>query len=455
MSKPEQQPGEEAPRPHVSEAYVVMLAVAMVVGAGIFKSPALVAENAGATEWLFLAWFLGGLVSLIGALCYAELSTAFPDAGGDYHFLKLAYGRVVGFSFAWARFAIINTGSIALLGFVFGDYLNQVLPLGPHGGAIYAAVSVGGLTLLNLRGMDGNSAGDYALTGLEVTGVVMMAVAAFWIVLHGMAPASPSPHASGPPPAGFGYALVFAMLAYGGWNEVATMSAEVRDRRFGMARALVISVIAITALYMLAAWAFWRGLGVEALAKSVAPASDLMNRAFGSQAGWLTAVAIACAAFTSINATIIANGRIVYAAARDFPALSGLGHWDAKRGIPVGAYIAQGVVSMALVAFGALYKGFQTLVDYTAPVFWLFMALSGLAVIVLRYRCKAVERPFRAPLYPVLPLVFVASSLGMTWSSLAYVRAGALFGVGVLAVGIVLALVLDRRDAPPASAGAG
>ena len=209
---------QDAPRPHVSEAYVVMLAVAMVIGAGIFKSPALVAENAGATEWLFLAWLIGGVVSLIGALCYGELATAFPNAGGDYHFLKLAYGRTVAFAFAWSRFAIINTGSIALLGFVFGDYLNQVLPLGPGGGAIYAALSVAGLTLLNLRGMNGHSKGDFVLTGLEVAGVAMMAAAAFWIVLHGVAPASASPHASGPPPAGFGYALVFSLLAYGGWN---------------------------------------------------------------------------------------------------------------------------------------------------------------------------------------------------------------------------------------------
>lgn len=422
-----------------------MLAVAMVIGAGIFKSPALVAENAGATEWLFLAWLAGGAVSLVGALCYGELATAFPDAGGDYHFLKLAYGRTVAFAFAWSRFAIINTGSIALLGFVFGDYLNQVLPLGAGGGAIYAALSVAGLTLLNLRGMDGNSKGDFLLTGLEVAGVAMMAAAAGWIVLHGVAPASASPHASGPPPAGFGYALVFSLLAYGGWNEVATLSAELRDDKRGMARALVIAILVITALYMLAAWAFWRGLGIEALAKSTAPAADLMTRAFGPHAGWLTAVAIACAAFTSINATIIANGRITYAAARDFPVLAALGHWDARRDIPVGAYIAQGVVSMALVAFGAVYKGFQTLVDYTTPVFWLFMAGSGLAVIVLRFTQRATPRPFRTPLYPLLPVLFAASSLAMTWSSLAYVRTGALFGVGVLGVGVVFAVAFGRR----------
>lgn len=436
---------ETAPRRHVSEAYVVMLAVAMVVGAGIFKSPAQVAGSAGATEWLFLAWALGGLVSLVGALCYAELATAFPDAGGDYHFLRRAYGRTVAFCFAWSRFAIINTGSIAILGFVFGDYMNAVLPLGAGGPAIYAAISVAGLTALNLRGLKGGSRGDFVLTGAEVAGVLMMAAAALWIVAQGLSPLSANPPATPTPPASFGYALVFVLFAYGGWSEIATLSAEVEDARRGMARALVAAVAIITALYLLTAWAFWRGLGMGALAKSAAPASDLMGYAFGPHAGWLTALAIACAAFTSINATIVVGGRTTYAAAHDFPALARLGRWDDARGIPRAAYIAQGVVSMLLVAYAALDSGFSTLVDYTSPVLWFFMALSGLSVIVLRVREPAAVRPFRTPLYPVLPLAFAGASLAMTWSSLAYVKAGALFGAGVLGVGAVLSLVLARR----------
>jgi len=438
----------QQPRPHLGAAYATMLAVAMVVGAGIFKSPALVAENAGAAQWFFLAWALGGLVSLIGAFCYGELAATFPNAGGDYHFLKLAYGRTVAFAFAWSRFAIINTGSIALLGYVFGDYMNEVAPLGPGGPVIYAAVSVLGLTLLNLRGLGGDGArGDFALTGLEVAGVAMLVVAGGWIVLQGMAPASGDPASTPAPPAGFGYALVFALLAYGGWNEIATLSAETRGGPRAIARALVASVIAITVLYLAAAWAFWRGLGLDALAASAAPAADLMARAFGANAGWLTALAIACAAFTSINATIVVGGRTTYAAAQDFPALARLAKWDGARGIPVAAYIAQGIVSMALVAWAGFERGFATLVEYTAPVFWLFMGSSGLALIVLRLTRKDAARPFRAPLYPFAPLAFAAVSLAMVWSSIAYVGVGALFGVAVLAVGAVLALLMRKAPA--------
>jgi basic amino acid/polyamine antiporter, APA family len=135
-------PTSGVPKRHLSVLYIVFLAVGMVVGAGIFKSPALVAENAGSSFAIYGVWILGGLISLVGALCYGELATSYPNPGGDYYFLSKAYGARVGFLFAWARITVINTGSIALLGFVIGDYLNLVWDLGAQGPAIYAFASV-------------------------------------------------------------------------------------------------------------------------------------------------------------------------------------------------------------------------------------------------------------------------------------------------------------------------
>lgn len=242
----------EQPRRHVSALYAAMLAVGMVVGAGIFKSPALVADAAGSSFWLFAAWILGGFITAIGALCFAELATAFPHPGGDYHFLRLAYGRAWSFLFAWARFAVINSGSIALLGYVLGDYLNIVAPLGPAGAPLYAAGSVIVLTAFNLRGAGkGHDAADYGLTGLEVMGLLIMIVAAVALILRGASSAEALDLASiqAPLPT-FGYALVYALLAFGGWSEIATLSAEVRDPKRGMPRALLLAVGLITALYL-------------------------------------------------------------------------------------------------------------------------------------------------------------------------------------------------------------
>lgn len=412
----------------------------MVVGAGIFKSPALVAENAGTAFAIYGVWILGGLISLIGALCYGELSTAYPSTGGDYHFLSLAYGRRVGFLFAWARLAVINTGSIALLGFVIGDYLNRVWDLGPQGPPLYAIAAVIGVTLLNLRNKAKVVATDYALISLEIVGLLVLGVAAIWLVVTGIPPKTLG---NGNPQglSGIGYAMVFVLLAFGGWSEMATLSAEVKDQKRGMVRALISAVIIITLLYILVSWSLMRGLGIEGLATSSAPAADLMEQAFGAKAGVVLAIAVAAAAITSINSTIIVGARTTFAAAQNEKPLAWLGLWDGARDIPRNAILVQSAIALGLIVFGALYDGFSTLVDYTAPVYWLFLMGSGFAVIVLRRKLPNVERPYLVPFYPLLPILFVASSAAMLWSSLNYVKTGAWFGLGVLSVGLMISLV--------------
>ena len=440
----------------------IAIIVGIVIGAGIFKAPALVAGMAGTPAWMFSAWALGGLVSLIGALCYAELATAYPHAGGDYHFLHRAYGRGVSFLFGWARFSVITTGSIALLAFVFGDYLSQVVPLGPRGPALYAAAVITVLTWVNLRGIKTSAAAQTWFTVIEVTGLLLIVAAGLFLFGNGggaAAVAAPAAQGSAPSLAGFGVAMVFVLLTYGGWNEAAYISAELKDKRRNMVRALVLSIVIITALYLLVTWAYWQGLGMEGMSKSEAIAADLLRVAFGETAGTLIAIIVAIAALTSINATMIVGARTSFAVARDWPVLGRLGHWDDRRGRPVSALLLQGVAALVLVAVGAFAgSGFRTMVEFTSPVFWLFFLLSGISLFVLRARAPTSERPFRVPLYPVLPLIFVAACAYMLWSSLSYVYSQALggfnaawIGVGVLAIGGVL-LLLVRRAAPPAGA---
>ncbi len=182
-------PGLDAqPKRHVPAAYLVMVSVSMVIGAGIFKSPASVADATGSFEWLMIAWALGGAITFVGALCYSELATAFPNAGGDYGFIKAAFGRNLAFLFSWTRFAAINTGQIALLGYVFGDYVNPVLPLGPQGPLIWSVIAILGMTLWNLKGLFANAAADYGLTGLEVAGVAIVIAAGLVMVASGRRP---------------------------------------------------------------------------------------------------------------------------------------------------------------------------------------------------------------------------------------------------------------------------
>lgn len=450
----------------------IMLIVGVVVGAGIFKAPAMVAGMTGSPSWMFGAWVLGGVISLIGALCYCELTTAFPSAGGDYHYLRRAYGRAVAFLFGWARFSVITTGSIALLAFVFGDYLQQAIPLSlPHGvgASVYAIAAILVLWVVNSRGIRAGASTQTWLTALEIGGLLLVVVAALWLMTGGaasaavpasMANAPPTPGtASAPSPAAFGLAMVFVLLTYGGWNEAAYISAEIRDGRRNMVRALVISILVITLLYLMVTWAYWHGLGLQGMAKSEALAADLLDKAFGATGKLAIAVLVAIAALTSINATMIVGARTNYAVGCDWLVLSKLAQWDRQRGTPANAMHLQNAAAVLLVVLGTWTgSGFRAMVEFTAPVFWLFFLLTGVALFVLRRHEPEVDSPFRVPLYPVLPAIFCATCAYMLWSSLSYVYSQSLggfnaawIGVAVLAIGgillMVLRLVPDRDKA--------
>jgi len=444
-----------APQRRLGVWHAVSVCVGMVIGAGIFKSTPLAAANVPSDAWLIAAWAFGGAMSLAGALCFAELAAAFPDAGGDYFFLRKAYGAEAGFLFAWSRFAVIHTGSMALLAFSFGDYLAAIVDVGPYGGAALAALTIVALAALNLAGLRFGIGTQVALMFVVIGGMLALGAAGVWLELVGHAPAAARAARDSPPPFAFGAALVYVFLAYGGWSDAATLSAEMRDRERGIKRALLLGMSVVTALYLLVNWAFLRGLGLAGLAASAAPGVDVMRVVLGAPGEVLIVGVVAVTSITSMNAIFIAGSRTTYAAARDTESLFHLRHWHAERGTPYRAIVAISVLALALVALGAYTRGgFATMVDYLSPVYWLFLTLSGVALLVLRRRYPEVERPFRVPLYPYVPLVFIASSVYVFWSSVAYVRTGAVVGVAVLAAGVVLLAVLRalaRRRQPMAS----
>jgi basic amino acid/polyamine antiporter, APA family len=439
-----------APRRQLSVWHAISVCVGMVIGAGIFSTTPAAAANVSSSSVLMWTWAFGGALSVAGALCYAEMAAAFPDAGGDYFFLYRAYGPRVGFLFAWSRFAVIHTGSMAMLAFVFGDYLGQVVHLGPHGSALFAALIVIVLVTLNLAGLRFGINTQVALMSIVLLGLASVGAAGLWLSLHGVPPATVAVATGGAlqaPVTHWGTALVFVFLAYGGWSDAATLSAEMRDGDHGIKRALLLGMGTVTALYLIVNWALLRGLGLAGLAATDAPAADLMLRAFGRPGQVLIVTVVAITSITVMNALLIAGARTTYAAARDTVTLRHLGRWHVVRGTPPLAIIAIGAVALMLVGFGAYTRhGFTTMVDYLSPVYWFFLALSGGAYFVLRQRHSQVRRPFRAPWYPWLPLGFVASSAFVFYSSVAHVKVGAITGVVVMLLGVLL--MLPIRFAP-------
>ncbi|GFE82221.1 amino acid transporter [Steroidobacter agaridevorans] len=409
----------DVPTPTLSVFDATMITVGIVIGAGIFQTPSLVAGIAGSPELMLLAWVLGGVLSLIGALTYAELATTYPSAGGDYTFLTRAYGKNVSFLFAWARSAVICTGSIALLGFILGDYLTRLFSLGEYSSAMYAALAVVLLTVINLIGLRGSSRMQNALTLIEITGVLLVAAAG--MTLESSAPVAATASSDGA--GAFGLAMVFVLLTFGGWNEAAFVSAEVRGGPRAIVRALVISIGIITLAYLIFVASVLHGLGFEQLKSSQAVGIDVIERALGPFGGQLLGVIVAIAALTSMNSTILVGARSNYSVAQDWSALRFMGQWQGERHAPTVGFIVQAAIALALIVFGALEKdGFSTMVEFTAPVFWFFFMLSGIALLVLRRRDPERARPFRVPLYPVLPLLFVATCAYLLYSSITYAQ---------------------------------
>jgi APA family basic amino acid/polyamine antiporter len=435
------------PQHLLSPLGAVALIVGIVIGAGIFKTPAMVAGITGDVGWVVAVWLIGALISMMGALCYAELCTAYPHAGGDYHFLHRAFGRHVSFLYAWARATVINTGSIALLAFVFGDYFSQVWSWGEHGNAYWAFAIVLALTAINILGVNASARVQMVLTAVEVLGLVAVVVAGF--ALPSATAAAPAAFSSTPPLAMMGLALVFVLLTFGGWNEAAYVSAELKGGSRTMVRVIVVSMVALSLIYLLVNLALLHGLGLKGLAESKTAASDLLGLAFGPWAQKALGLFVAIAALTSINATMVVGARTSFALGRDWRSLGALGQWQSHTGSPTRAYLFQAVISMALIALGTQETdGFSAMVEFTAPVFWGFLCLVGLSLFWLRWRDPSTPRPFKVPLYPLTPAVFCLACAYLTYSSIGYAISQNAIHVALLLLlsGVVALVVLHWRE---------
>ncbi|WP_353171417.1 APC family permease [Paracandidimonas soli] len=443
------QDSRSRPQPQLTVFDAVVIMVGMVVGIGIFRTPSIVASNVG-SEWMFiLAWVFGGLVTLVGALCYAELSAANPHAGGEYHFLSRAYGKACAMLFGWARCTVIQTGAIAAVAFILGDYLSLLAPLGPYGPALYAALAVAVLTAVNVIGTSHGKNLQIVVTLIEIGAVAAIILFGFF---NSGGSAAPAAAAMAPEGAALGMAMIFVLLTYGGWNEAAYLTGELNDAPRNIARVLVMGTLILVTLYVLANLALLSILGLDGIRASDAVAADMM-RAVAGPAGEVTVtLAIVVAAISTLNATIFTGARVFYAMANDMTVMRWLGVWDGRGRTPANGLVAQGAIALALIGLGAFTRdGFKAMVDYTAPVFWFFLLMVGVSLFVLRRRHPDRVLPYRVPFYPVTPAIFCLMCLYMLYSSVMYTGTAGLMGLAVLAAGTPLLLFRKTREAAAAT----
>lgn len=429
--------------------------VGIIIGSGIYRTSPVVAGLAPNVTWLIGLWLLGGLLSLIGAVCYAELATTYPKEGGDYVYLTRAFGRSVGFLFAWCQLWIVRPGSIGAMAFLFAEYANQIWPRadGPTAAYVlvaYAAGSIIALTAVNILGVREGKWTQNTLTAAKVLGLAAIVAVGF---THPTTPmASPTPATvSDMSLSGFGMAMVFVLFAYGGWNEMAFVSAEVKNPTKNILRALLIGTLAVTAIYVLANLAFLCALGLEG-ARHATVATDMLRLGIGQLAGEAISVLICISALGAINGQIFTGSRIYYAMGTDHRLYAWLGRWDARRGTPVCSLLIQGAITLALsVWFGLSRDGFESMVKFTTPGFWFFLAMVAVSVFVLRWRDSEIKRPYRVPGYPLTPILFFLSCSFMVYSNLTYAVEHrsweAIWSIAILLLGVAMSLF--RSDCTP------
>lgn len=478
-------------RPHGLSLWdSVCLIVGIIIGASIYETSPSIFRNAGSAYNGMVAWVLGGVVSLVGALCYAELASAYRTAGGDYTFLTRAYGPKVGFIFAWAELAVIRTGgSIAFMAYVFARYATEFYPLGPNSKVIYALGGIISLTFINAVGVRPGRIVQNMLTTANVIGLASIALIGFvwwaWPEAHGPAVPKMAVDAVGAGGAAavspdfvasFALTMVLVFYAYGGWNEAAFIASEVHRPKRNVRRALIGGTLLVTVMYLCVNLAYVGALGYDGVCRSEAIAADMYALPFGDAGRKVISALVMFSALGSVHGLLFTGMRLYGTFGKDHRVFSWL---SSKQDEPHahGALFAQAAFSILLIAVvemamhwrkmlseaaavvgvnfvpdmqqnGDIYK----LVACTAPVFWVFFLLTGCSLFMLRLREPHVERPFRVPLYPALPLVFVCSCAFMLVKSAMYAveqePAEAFVVAGLMLVGIPLCLLPATKARP-------
>jgi amino acid transporter len=479
----------------------VSIIVGIIIGATIFESPPDI-FNAMPEKWTIAnhtytisaawtglgAWLLVGILSLIGALCYAELGTTFPTTGGDYTYISRAYGHGPGFLFAWAEMSIIRTGgSITIMAYVFATYAERLLKtvnpsalesLGSHSRLILAGSPIILLTLVNALGLKPGKWTQNLLVFVKVVGLLAIIVSGFLFFLWPTkADQVVQKESFGWEHPSYALALVFLFYAYGGWNEAAYVAGELRNRRRNMILALMIGVGAVTLIYLAVNGAYLAALGLNRVRASDAIAADVMTLSLGSRGAMAISILILISTLGAINGLLFCGIRLY----SNFGEHERLFAWLSRKtfgSVPLGALLIQTFFSLGLILlfettdfwkpwlaeklnvilpyfnmnlpenFTKKPDGFRDVVACTAPVFWWFFTLSGFALIVLRSREPERERPFRVPLYPILPIIFCLSSLFMLYKSTDYAITKGPAEIMVVLVFLLLGIPLYAFSGP-------
>ncbi len=436
-------PSESAgPKRQLSLFDSTSIIVGIIIGAGVYQIAPDVARGVfcpaegAAGEFysslaVLLIWLIGGLLSLCGAITYAELATAYPQEGGDYVYLTRAFGRWAGFLFGWIQLVVVRPGDIALMALAFATYASQLYdPLSGQASditaGVYSVAAVMILTAINVLGVREGKWVQNLLTSVKVLGLAAIIIVA---VIGPGVPREPTAFE----PMGIRLALIFVLFAFGGWNEMAYVAAEVRNPDRNILRALVVGTATVTVLYVLLNGAFLYSLGYYGLANSKAVAADAIATVFPDIGSRLISALICISALGAVNGLIFTGARISYALGADHHVFNFFSKWDPRTGTPLRALVVQGGIACTLLA---ALGNFIDVILYTAAAVYAFYFATSMALLVLRVREPHVRRPYRATGYPFTTLIFAIVCLLLIHAGVTYRPIHSAVAAGLILLGL-------------------
>jgi len=421
------------------------IVVGTVIGSGIFLVPHNVAQYVGSVRSLLLVWIVGGVLSLAGALSFAELGAASPEAGGVYIYLRQAYGKLIAFLYGWGSLAVMESGAIATLAVAFSIYSARFYPLAAVERKLLAAGVIALLTFVNIVGVRKGAAVQVVFTCAKLAGLAIIIGFAFFS--RHVAPVVssfklPTPQTT---PSSFGVALIGVLWAYQGWHILSYAAGEVKEPSKVLPRSFFLGTMLVVLVYLSANLAYLRVLPLPALVEHQRVAAKAMDVLAGPRGSAFVSALILCSIFGALNGNILGGARVCFAMARDNLFFSSVGRVHPRFETPALALTIQGAWAMTLAASGT-YEQLYTYVIFTA---WIFFGAATLGVIILRRRLPALERPYRTWGYPWVPLAFSLAALGIVGNTLLTNGREAGIGLGLVLLGVPIYLAWRRWGRKP------
>jgi len=413
---------------------MTMIATGSVIGSGIFLTPAIIARALPSPSWILLVWVLGGLMALTGALSFAELGAMKPQAGGVYVYLAETYGPIFGFLYGWVYFLVVNTGGVAALSIAFATYFGYFVPLSPTGLKIVAITGILLLTIINVRGVKTGAIFSDLFTVLKLIGIVgLIAIGMGWGSTSTTDFSAPLTNLSG----GLGSALAIAMVGViwscGGWQHATFTAGEAKNPRRTVPLGMIIGAIIVTVIYLLTNVAYMLLLSPVEIAASPRVAADAVETVLGPIGGSLIALAIFISTLGTAGIYTMTAPRIYFAMANDGIFFKKIAEVHPRYRTPAFSIIFQSTWVIVLILF---WGTFESLISYVVFTDAIFFALTAAAVLVLRKKMPAANRPYRTFGYPITPLIFIAIEGWLVFNTMFKKPAESLAGLSLLVLGI-------------------